>query len=129
MTEQKSTFVIDTALLSEIFQAVVAIGQAVVQYGPSVITGIENVYDDLKLAWESVTAGDPLTPVQLAAIRANLDRANQAVANAAAAAEAEDAQDTPPAPEPEPAPEPTPDPAPTPDPVIDPPNLPDDDGA
>lgn len=69
----------DLATLQTIFTVLSEIAQFVVKYGPNLITDVENIVADLKLAWASATSGTPITTDQQKQIDDALDNAHAAL--------------------------------------------------
>lgn len=63
-------------LLTEIFNLLVALGQAIAEYGPSVVSGVDTIWADLQSAWETISAAingnTTLSDDQVAAIKATI---------------------------------------------------------
>lgn len=67
------------ATIQAIFTALEAITSFLIKYGPGIISDVENIVADLKLAWASATSGTPITADQQAQIDMALDSANSAL--------------------------------------------------
>lgn len=78
------------ALLQSIFTVLSDIASFLIKYGPDLITDVDNIVADLKLAWASATSGTAITPDQQTQIDNALDSANTALQTAVAAATAAD---------------------------------------
>lgn len=74
---------------SAIIALMMQIFDAVIKYGPSAITDLENVWSNLKLAYDAVTSGTALTADQQAQYDAALNTAQTALDNAIAAQQAQ----------------------------------------
>ena len=59
-----------------------------IKNGPALISDVENIVADLRLAWQAATSGTTLTPAQQAQIDTALDNANTALQAAIALATA-----------------------------------------
>lgn len=81
----------DMALITTIFSVMQQVGAFLIKYGPGMLVNAENIWADLKLAYESATSGTTITPDQQTQIDNALDTANKAVAAGVAAAAAQDA--------------------------------------
>lgn len=72
------------SLLGKVFSTVVAVGQAIYEYGPEVLTGIETIYADLKQAWSdidsAISGGTTLSDERLAEIEGTIATAQVALA-------------------------------------------------
>lgn len=83
----------DVTTITTIFSVMQQIGAFLIKYGPGLLADAENIWADLKLAYESATSGTPITPEQQTQIDNALDAANTALQNAVDAAAKQDAAD------------------------------------
>lgn len=74
-----------TAIITLMMQIV----DALIKYGPTAIADIENIWANLKLAYESATSGTALTADQQAQYDTALSSAQSAIDNAIAAQQAQ----------------------------------------
>lgn len=80
----------DPALLTEVLEVVEQIVPLLIKYGPNVIVGIEQIWENLAFAIKCLKSGEPLSDADRKQIRANLDAIDAKLAAAIEAAEAED---------------------------------------
>lgn len=73
--------------LTTLINLIMQIGELVIKYGPTEIKNIENIWSNLKLAYQSASTGTPLTADQQAqydeALSAANDALNASIANRA----------------------------------------------
>lgn len=79
---------------SAIVALIIQIADALIKYGPTFLEGAEQVYENLKLAYQSATSGQPLTADEEAQYDAALTAADALVTERIAARKA---LETPPA--------------------------------